>query len=107
MAQPLCSHAMRDKRKYFMTLIQHAQYLQAGYQGANQWLVCKVSFLKGSNDSVLAFNARGESCTKGLEACPNSRHKSKKAEKQETVIVLLVNMYTYIQLMRQNLKKYI
>ena len=43
----------------------------------------------------------------GLEACPNSRHKSKKAEKQETVIVLLVNMYTYIQLMRQNLKKYV
>ena len=46
MDQPLCSHAMRDKRKYFMTLIQHAQYLQAGYQGANQWLVCKVCFLK-------------------------------------------------------------
>ena len=28
----------------------------------------------------------------GLEACPNSRHKSRKQEKQKTVIVLLVNI---------------
>ena len=32
----------------------------------------------------------------GLEACPNSRHKSGIAEKQTTVITLQVNMYMYI-----------
>ena len=99
MDQPLCSHAMRSTRerqeKVCLESVPACAIPSGRLPGCQPAVVSLQSLLlEKALMTLFLHSMHGENPAlhAGLEACPNSRHKSRKQEKQKTVIVLLVNI---------------